>query len=234
MKTGKWLPVSKRFYTSERKGKAMFIIFVSLIWFASCLPLWANPSIFGKYKIETEKMNSDHLLKLEATLDFIEKLSANKTVVEKKRYERLSRFKNFFGFEFDGKRLNQWILQRTRKISIQKNSFFMAQNDGFELKLDPRFFSLPILEQAIILVHEARHSDGLEYSHSKCPDNFFYLSSRNLNADLSGADACDEIENGAYGFSSAFLFELIAYGLGDAETLAGKYNSELARIIRKY
>ncbi len=185
------------------------------------------------YKIDVSKISKAKLEKIKLVFEFIETLPTDKKYLSEKFYKRNSKFEKYFGFSFNGINLNHWILSRIQKIKIQKINDYLALNTGTEIILSESFFDLSVLEQSIILIHEARHSDGIIFSHLPCPKDFPYLSPRNPEANLSDLEACDDRGDGSYGFSAAYLFELICYYPTDREMLIGKYNSELLRIISK-
>ncbi len=212
--------------------KRFFIYVLTVIHLFPVFPE-ASPSLWKEFRIDVSLISQQEQEKLNSVFKYIESVPTEKLYVSEKFYRKKSRFEKLFGFAFSGKKLNHWILSRIRKIKIEKIKDYSALNTGSELILSDSFLNLSVLEQSIILVHEARHSDGREFAHSACPDDFPFLSQRNPEAVLSDLYACDERTDGAYGFSAAFLFELISYSVKDRENLIGRYNSELSRIIIK-
>ncbi|MDX1959778.1 MAG: hypothetical protein SFU98_14480 [Leptospiraceae bacterium] len=180
-----------------------------------------------------EKRFADKYKKLlESTLIFLDNLEPKLLVIDKDVYKEKSKFEEIFQFSYSPKKIRSWLNQRIKKVIIDKSNFYIAQYYNGQLSLDPTFFELSKLDQILVLIHEARHADG-NFSHIKCPNVFPFLSIRNPEINLENEYACDSITNGCYGASAAFLYELISYGILNQELLIGKYNSELARIIRK-
>lgn len=164
------------------------------------------------------------------TFDYFLNLKTGPFKIPKTVHKEMSVFEKLYGFRFDGKKLLKWIHSRIVSIQKGKTGFYIAVNQNQNLVLGEQFFQLSVLDRAIIFIHEARHSDGNEFRHVRCPSHFNFLSIRKI-VKLANTLACDKRLDGAYGLSAAFIFELIAYGLGDQEILIGKYNSEIARII---
>lgn len=206
----------------------LLFVFISLSLFSEEVP-----SIWKRYEIDISQISKVKIEKLNMVLNFIDMLPSEKLYVSEKFYISRSSFEKLYGFNFKSKQLNHWILSRIRKLKIRKITDFLALNTGTELILSESFFNLSIIEQSIVLIHEARHSDGSEFAHITCPKDFPFLSQRNPEAPLSELEACDDRVDGAYAFTAAYLFELISYYPTDRELLIGKYNSELVRIITK-
>lgn len=217
------------------RGELRMILVLSVFLLPISSPIFTE-NIFllrKEFGIDVSRISRNEQEKLSEVFMFIDSFQTEKLYFSEKFYRKRSKFQKLFGFPFSGKKLNEWILSRIKKIKIQKIKDYTALNSGTELTLSDSFLQLSVLEQSIILVHEARHSDGREFAHTECPANFAFLSQRNPEAVLSELYACDDREDGAYGFSAAFLFELIAYTGKDRENLIGRYNSELSRIVIK-
>ena len=211
------------------------MIFKAILLFTVCFPIYSDeiPSIWEVYQIDISQVQKNKLEKLNSVLVFIENLPSEKKLLSEKFYKKHSKFELLFGFSFNGKKLQHWILSRIRKLKVKKIKDYLALTTGSELILSESFFELSLLEQSIVLVHEARHSDGSSFAHIACPDDFPYLSQRNPEASLPDLEACDDRADGAYGITAAYLFELICYYPTDRELLVGKFNSELLRIIKR-
>lgn len=211
----------------------MNLIFTLLLFISFSLFAEDPTFIWKKYNIDISQISKSKIEKLNLVLSFIEAIPYNKLYVSEKFYKSQSVFEKLYGFTFSGRILNEWVLHRIKKIRIKKLKDFLALNTGTELILSESYFELPLLEQSLVLIHEARHSDGKSFAHITCPKDFPFLSQRNVEALLSELEACDDRTDGAYGFAAAYLFELISYYPTDREILIGKYNSELVRIITK-
>jgi hypothetical protein len=124
-------------------------------------------------------------------------------------------------------------MARIQSACYSKEKNFTATYFNHSIYLDKDFFELSILSRTLVIIHEARHADGDDFSHINCKEGFRFLSIRKPEVDLTNIAACDNSENGAYGLSADFIFELMAYGLGDKEQLTALYNSEIARIIKE-
>ncbi|WP_061225950.1 hypothetical protein [Leptospira interrogans] len=191
-------------------------------------------------KIFPVALNSQERVQINELFESISKLKPLKVTIDLKFYEEKSQFSQFFGFPFSGISLEIWLKRRVTnfKIGASSEDYIANYRNGI-IYLNRRFFQLSKLEQMVILIHEARHADGAEFQHIRCPFDFPYLSIRAPETRLEGMPACDDRKDGAYGFGAAFLFEIYSFGLFDEnklEEVLGMYNSEVARIIleRKY
>ncbi|TGK21953.1 hypothetical protein EHO61_01585 [Leptospira fluminis] len=172
--------------------------------------------------------------RIESLRTFIRSLEPKRLAVDRDFYLKTSRFEERFGFPFSGQKLDFWFGNRIRFFKIGRTDPYLAYHDGETIVLGKSFFLLSKIEQALVLVHEARHADGKRYSHVECPADFPYLSLRMPETKPAGLKACDDISDGSYGFGAAFLFEVFAYGLaeaGEEKYILGLYNSELTRIL---
>jgi hypothetical protein len=167
------------------------------------------------------------------TFEYIENLKPNKLIIRKEFYLDKSNFEKFYGFKLNGKLLTLWLYDRIHQIKKSRDSVFIADYFKGTLSVDPSFFELSTLQRVLVLIHEARHADGVEFKHIPCPSNFKFLSIRRPDVKLENLDACDSESNGCYGFTASFVFEMISYGLYDHEVLVGIYNSEVSRILDK-
>jgi hypothetical protein len=192
----------------------------------------ARESYWGEHHIELSGLTEKQVLGLESTLNQLSSLEPGELKINKNLYGRLSRFKELFGFPFNGKDLSRWLLTRIRSISYQ-NTWTIAvnQNQGSFMVGDFFFTKTTPLERFYTLIHEARHSDDDGYKHIRCPDGFKYISSRQPEMDLEKEAACDPNDQGAYSFQAAFLFELFAYGLLDQGEAGLLYNSSISRVV---
>ncbi|MFZ5862051.1 MAG: hypothetical protein ACOYXR_04290 [Nitrospirota bacterium] len=198
-------------------------------------PHWASAKepYWEKYHIELSGFSEPQILALETTLNQLRALVPGDLRMNRRTYQRLSRFEPLFGFSFNGPDLFHWLLSRIHRLSL-KNKWTVAlnQNKGHFIVGDAFFTKLTPLERLYTLVHEARHSDDDGYDHVRCPKGFPYVPSRQPEMDLEKEPACDATNNGAYAFQSAFLFELFAYGLFVEQTDVGLlYNSSIARVM---
>jgi hypothetical protein len=193
---------------------------------------WAREPYWAENHIELSGLTEEQVLGLESTLNQLNSLAAGELKINKRMYGRLSRFKELFGFPFNGKDLSRWLLKRIRSISYQ-NTWTIAvnQNQGSFMVGDFFFTKTTPLERLYTLIHEARHSDDDGYKHIQCPDGFKYISSRQPEMDLEKEPACDPNDQGAYSFQAAFLFELFAYGLLDQGEVGLLYNSSISRVV---
>jgi len=195
-------------------------------------PVSARESYWEEHHIELSGLTEEQVIGLESTLNQLRSLEPGELKINKKMYGRLSRFKELFGFPFNGRNLSDWLLARIRSISYQ-NTWTVAvnQNQGSFMVGDFFFTKTTPLERFYALIHEARHSDDNGYKHIRCPDGFKYLSSRQPDMDLEKEPACDDNDKGAYSFQAAFLFELYAYGLLDQGEAGLLYNSSISRVV---
>lgn len=196
------------------------------------IPAHAEKGIWGERAIAVDSLSADERALLEETVNRIGSLPKGEATMNQSAYYRLSRFKRLFGFPFDGERLKGWLLARMKSVT-RANGWTIAENDHRgNFRLGDRFFEKSdFLERAYCLIHEARHSDGGGYRHATCPKDYRYVSAGAPEVDLTQNPACDAVEDGAYAFQSAFLFELYARGLEGGERAGLLYNSSLARIV---
>ena len=192
----------------------------------------AREPYWQEYHIELSGLTDEQVLILESTINKLRSLEPAELKINKRTYTRLSRFKELFGFEFNGRDLSRWLLTRIRSISYQ-NTWTAAvnQNQGDFFAGDLFFTKTNRLEKLYTLIHEARHSDDEGYEHVKCPKGFKYISSRQPEMDLEKTPACDDNDQGAYSFQAAFLFELFAYGMFDQSEVGLLYNSSISRVV---
>jgi len=192
----------------------------------------AREPYWEKYHIELSGLSEAQVLTLESTIHQLRSLEPGELKMDKKTYSRLSRFKDLFGFPFNGPDLSTWLLTRIHSISYH-NPWTVAvnQNRGEFFVGDVFFTQTSPLERLYTLIHEARHSDDDGYEHVKCPKGFKFISSRQPEMDLQGVPACDPTDRGAYSFQAAFLFELFAYGLLDQGEVGLLYNSSVSRVV---
>ncbi|WP_411824835.1 hypothetical protein [Leptospira sp. 'Mane'] len=168
---------------------------------------------------------------LKETYRYIESLEPSRLRISKQTYNRYTNFETHFHFHYSGKKLSKWIQSRIRNYSKGSTGDFIAYFHDGEVVLGKSFFQLPKLDRALILLHEARHADGKEYSHVPCPENFRFLNARDLNIVPSGKKGCDATLDGGYGLTASFLFELGSYGFLSQSETAHRYNSEISRIL---
>jgi hypothetical protein len=192
----------------------------------------AREPYWEKYQIELSGLSEAQVLILESTINQLRSLESAELKINKKTYDRLSRFKDLFGFPFNGPDLSNWLLSRIHSISYH-NPWTIAvnQNKGEFFVGDVFFTKTSPLERLYTLIHEARHSDDNGYEHVKCPKGFKFISSRQPEMDLENVPACDPTNRGAYSFQAAFLFELFAYGLLDQGEVGLLYNSSISRVV---
>ncbi|WP_342775497.1 hypothetical protein [Leptospira idonii] len=180
---------------------------------------------------QENKLSAKESKVLKETFQYLDALEAKKLKLDKQTYSRYSNFENIFHFSFSGKKITKWIQSRIKNYSMGSTGDFIAYYNNGEVVLGKQFFLLSKLDRCLVILHEARHADGKEYSHVTCPDNFRYLNTRDLKIHPSGKKGCDSKEDGGYGVTASFIFELGAYGyLSQAET-AYRYNSEISRIL---
>ena len=189
-------------------------------------PYWEN------YHIALSGLSEERILDLESTINQLRSLKPGDLKIKNDLYRRLTRFKELFGFPFDGPELSRWLLARIHNISY-RNSWTVAvnQNKGDFIVGDVFFTRTSPLERLYTLIHEARHSDDDGYEHVQCPKGFKFISSRQPEMDLQNVPACDPTDRGAYAFQAAFLFELFAYGLMDQSEAGLLYNSSILRVL---
>ncbi|MBI3812524.1 MAG: hypothetical protein HY283_10035 [Nitrospirae bacterium] len=192
----------------------------------------AREPYWEEHHIELSGLTEEQVLGLESTINQLRSLEPGELKINRSLHGRLSRFKELFGFPFNGKDLSGWLLARIRSISYQ-NTWTVAvnQNQGSFMVGDFFFTKTTPLEKLYALIHEARHSDNDGYKHIRCPDGFKYISSRQPEMDLEQEAACDANDQGAYSFQAAFLFELFAYGLLDQGEAGLLYNSSISRVV---
>lgn len=187
-----------------------------------------------EYGIELRGFSTRQLGKLEETVNFLREMETQQLTIKKNLYRRYSKFEKLFGFKFSGQELSRWLLKRIKSVSYE-DGWTSARNLNMgNFLLGDRFFNESnMLERLYGLIHEARHSDGDGYKHVKCPEGYDYLSAGTPSIDLQKVKACDEMEDGAYGFQAAFLYELYAMGILAQREAGLVYNSSVARITGK-
>lgn len=192
----------------------------------------AREPYWEEYHIKLSGLTERQILILESTVDQLPSLKPGDLKMNKPMYDRLSRFKELFGFPFDGDGLFHWLLSRVRSFSY-RNSRTAAYNQhkGHFIVGDTFFDRIDTVERLYTLIHEARHSDDGGYDHVRCPKDFNIVSSRQPDLDLAGERACDNSDQGAYSFQAAFLFELFAYGMFNQSDIGLLYNSSISRVI---
>lgn len=208
--------------------------FLSVILFFSLSPrsIFAKEASWEEHRIELSGLTEGQREILESTIDQLRALEPGELKIDKKVYQRLSRFKALFGVSFEGKGVADWLLARIKGISYHDSATAaLNQNDGHFVVGDIFFKKITTLERLYLLVHEARHSDGEGYDHIKCPKGFKFISATQPELDLEKEMACDDTREGAYAFQAAFLFELFAYGLFDQKEVGLLYNSSISRVI---
>ena len=208
------------------------LVSILLVLIFNAQTAMAREPYWEEHRIELSALTEHQILVLESTIQQLRLLEPGKLKIDNQIHERLSRFKELFGFSFNGRGLTRWLLKRIRSISYQ-NTWTAAvnQNQGDFLVGDLFVKIMSPLERLYTLIHEARHSDDGGYDHTKCPKGFRYISSRQPDLDLEKVPACDRHPNGAYAFQAAFLFELFAYGLFEQNEVGLLYNSSLSRVI---
>lgn len=226
----------KRFFENEPMTFMRIMIFpacIFLLFFAlDTENAAAREPYWQEYHIELSGLTDEQVLILESTIHQLRSFEPGELKINRRAYNRLSRFKELFGFEFNGGDLSRWLLTRIRGISYQ-NTWTAAvnQNQGDFFVGDLFFTKTNPLEKLYTLIHEARHSDDDGYEHVKCPKGFKFISSRQPEMDLEKEPACDNSDKGAYSFQAAFLFELFAYGIFDQSKVGLLYNSSISRVV---
>ncbi|RHX77763.1 hypothetical protein [Leptospira yasudae] len=209
---------------------------VSIVGFIFCLNLCSqlrSESIINKFLLPVE-MGVEEQVKIRELWKYLSDLKPNITRMNSSFYKKRSKFEKYFGFRFEGNKLEQWLKSRIDGFKMDSSQPYIAHYSNRIVYLNRNFFRFSKLEQAVILIHEARHADGNEYQHIRCPYGFPYLSVRDPEAELEGLAACDDKQDGAYGFGAAFLFEIYSLGVlpkNKTSEILGLYNSEIARII---
>ncbi|EQA37582.1 hypothetical protein LEP1GSC047_4019 [Leptospira inadai serovar Lyme str. 10] len=207
------------------------MIRIITILFLSTSPLLAC-DFFSDWTLRVP--NAEESLKIESLKFYIQELNSNRLHIDKSFYRRKSNFRKLFGFSFSGADLSAWLNSRIKVFKMGPTGKYIAYFHDGMVVLGKDFFTLPKVEQALVLIHEARHADGREFTHSKCPEGFPYVSLRSPKIPLENTEACDDRVDGSYGFGAAFLFEIYAFGLyqtGEERFVLGLYNSEIARIV---
>lgn len=194
--------------------------------------VFAKEAYWEEHRIELSGLTDEQLGILESTINRLKGLELGELKIDKKIYQRLSRFKGLFGVSFQGKEVADWLLARIRGISYHNSATAaLNQNDGHFVVGDIFFKKINTLERLYLLIHEARHSDGEGYDHVKCPKGFKFISATQPALDLEKEMACDDTPEGAYAFQAAFLFELFAYGFFDQKEVGLLYNSSISRVL---
>jgi len=195
-------------------------------------PVSAKEPYWEEYHIDLSGLKDEQVLVLESTVNQVRALEPGELKINKKVFRRLSRFKELFGFQFNGGDLSRWLLARIKSVSYH-NTWTAAvnENKGDFILGDFFFTKMTAMERLYSLIHEARHSDDDGYGHIKCPKGFKYIPARQPDMDLESEPTCDDNDKGAYSFQAAFLFELFAYGLFDQEKAGLLYNSTISRVV---
>lgn len=210
------------------KGSLLLIVFFAL------LPhfVFAKEAYWEEHHIELSGLADEQIQILESTINQLRTLEPGELKINKKVYQRLSRFKELFGIPFRGQEVADWLLARIKGISYHKSwTAALNQNGGHFVVGEMFFTKISPLERLYLLIHEARHSDGEGYDHVKCPKGFKTVSATQPDLDLEKEMACDDTREGAYSFQAAFLFELFAYGIFDQKNVGLLYNSSISRVI---
>ena len=163
-------------------------------------------------------------------LDTLRDLKPATLRVDSASYRRNSTFKKTFGFGFGERPLTDWLFSRVQRISAGQRWTAAVYEGNGHIVLTDMFFSLDAVEKLYVLVHEARHADGV--SHVRCPDDYRVVSARQPRTDLAGTAACDDRPDGAYGSQAALLYELYAHGLVDPVAAGLLYNTSISRIVQ--
>lgn len=200
--------------------KTVLIVFV--LYCLSGIAIYADES----------KLNAKQSKVLKESFSYLESLEPKRIKIDKPTYNRLTQFESIFKFGFSGKKLSRWIQSRIKKYSYGSTGDYIAMYHDGDVLLGRAFFSLNRLDRVIVLLHEARHADGKNYGHVVCPDNFQFLNPRDWKIHPAGKKGCDDVPDGGYGITAAFLFELGAFGYLNQTEAAYRYNSEISRVIR--
>ncbi|PKA24508.1 hypothetical protein CH381_20150 [Leptospira sp. mixed culture ATI2-C-A1] len=200
--------------------KAVFIVFV--LYWLSGFPLYSDES----------KLNAKQSKILKESFSYLESLEPKRIKIDKSTYNHLTQFESIFKFGFSGKKLSRWIQSRIKKYSYGSTGDYVAMYHDGDVLLGRSFFNLNRLDRVLVLLHEARHADGKNYSHVVCPENFQFLNPRDWKIHPAGKKGCDSVSDGGYGITAAFLFELGAYGYLNQTEAAHRYNSEISRVLR--
>lgn len=192
----------------------------------------AKEPYWDEHHIELLGLTEQQISVLESTIRQLQLLEPGELKIDDKIYKRLTRFKELFGFSFNGRDLSHWLLNRIQSISYQ-NSWTAAANQNLgDFFVGDLFLNrMSPLERLYSLIHEAHHSDDDGYEHIQCPKGFKYISSRQPDLDLDKVPACDGRPDGAYALQAAFLFELFAFGLFEQNEVGLLYNSSISRVI---
>ena len=214
----------------KSKIAPVFILLLSVT--LNSATVMAREPYWDERRIELLGLTEQQILVLESTIRQLQSLEPGELKIDKGIYNRLSHFKELFGFSFNGRDLSRWLLSRIQSISYE-NSWTAAanQNQGDFFVGDLFFKQMSPLERLYSLIHEARHSDDDGYKHTRCPKGFRYISSRQPDLNLEKVPACDNSPHGAYAFQAAFLFELFAFGLFEQDEAGLLYNSSISRVI---
>ncbi|TGL86639.1 hypothetical protein EHQ68_15170 [Leptospira congkakensis] len=181
---------------------------------------------------DESKLNAKQSKVLKESFSYLESIEPKKIKIDKSTYNKLTQFESIFKFGFSGKKLSRWIQSRIKKYSFGSTGEYIAMYQDGDVLLGRPFFNLNRLDRVLVLLHEARHADGKNYSHVVCPENFQFLNPRDWNIHPAGKKGCDSVVDGSYGITAAFLFELGAYGYLNQTEAAHRYNSEISRVIR--
>ncbi|MGV3667221.1 MAG: hypothetical protein ACO1NV_13895 [Leptospira bouyouniensis] len=205
------------------KFSSPFLLITGLFIFS-----FFNHPIFS----DESKLNVKQNKTLKETFSYLETLEPKRIKIDKTTYNRHTQFESFFKFPFSGKKISRWIQTRIKKYSFGSTGDYVAMYQDGEVLLGRGFFNLNRLDRVLVLLHEARHADGKNYSHVVCPDDFPFLNTRDWKIHPAGKKGCDSVPDGGYGITASFLFELGAYGFLSQTEAAFRYNSEISRVIR--
>ncbi|EMY70265.1 hypothetical protein [Leptospira vanthielii] len=196
--------------------------FVIVLYWLSGVALYSDES----------KLNAKQSKVLKESFSYLETLEPKRIRIDKSTYNRLTQFESIFKFGFSGKKLSRWIQSRIKKYSYGSTGEYIAMYHDGDVLLGRAFFSLNRMDRILVLLHEARHADGKSYGHVVCPENFQFLNPRDWKIHPAGKKGCDDVPDGSYGITAAFIFELGAFGYLNQTEAAHRYNSEISRVIR--
>lgn len=163
-------------------------------------------------------------------VDFVD-LSPGQTAVLLETYRAIERlpeteeptFRARFGFPLAGPLLMAWLQDRVDRVE-HGSAWTVAVHGGDRtVVVTDAFFSRSLVERMLVLVHEARHSEGDGFPHVRCPEDDPPV--------LAGKLACDDRADGSYAYQVALLRALAAAGVVE-EGLAARLDRDLSyRIV---
>lgn len=118
----------------------------------------------------------------------------------------------FFGPDADGQTYLNFILSRIHRVAYNRRArgviaYVKPDQDPHKLWLTPSFmrqsFTRP--DRLATYIHEAMHAEEKHRQHDTCPAEDW------ISPHLIGRPDCDWDENGPYGVSAAFLFNMAAW-----------------------